>query len=270
MKKNLLFTGLFLLIGMLSGFSQNDYRVSDPNHIGWFAYVGTFKLTDKWDLHTEYQWRRDNFVTNWQQSQIRAGLTYNLNKQVAFHGGYSFINTYPYGDYPIASKGYPYPEHRVYEQVVLKNPIGKLDIQHRFRLEQRWVGKMKTAATVADRGVEEWIYTNRFRYMCRLNYPLKGNAIENKTPYIGAFQEIFVSFGKNVKSNLFDQSRSSVLFGYKFNPLLKLELGPFAQIQQQGGWITKNSKQEAVIQYNTGFLFNVLINVDLRKKETTK
>lgn len=46
-------------------------RLNTHEQIGWYNFFGTFKLADKWSLHTEYQWRRSDFIGNWQQSLIR-------------------------------------------------------------------------------------------------------------------------------------------------------------------------------------------------------
>lgn len=259
----------------LSLHAQNSYRIADPTTIGWYVYVGTFKLSPKWDLHTEYQWRRAELIKSWMQSQVRTALHYNINKQAQVGVGYSHILTYPYGDYPIASKGYPAPEHRIYQQLVIKGNVGIIETQSRFRLEQRWGGQLKP---ITDRGVESWLYTNRIRYMFRANIPLKGKTIADKTPYAALSDEIFCNFGKNVKYNIFDQNRLYLLLGYKFNHTFKLEGGFLSQIQQKSSPIIVTDinattykaevvSNQNVIQYNNGVFLNAIFNFDLTKKE---
>lgn len=253
---------LWIALCMLSfslGFAQSPLRITDNNHIGWYVTQATVKMSQKWDLYTEYQWRRDRWISSWQQSQVRAGVQYNLHKQVSVLAGYSFINTYVYGDYPIASKGYPFPEHRVYEQLVLKNPIGRFDISHRIRLEQRWVGQM---TALPERSVAEWRYTNRVRYMFRLNIPLKGNTLDNNEFYVGTYDEIFISFGEKVKNNIWDQNRFALLLGYKFNPMVRIEGGFFDQRLAQGTPVKVNNVDEMIIQNNTGLIASAIFNID--------
>lgn len=241
---------------------DTTYRIADNNNIGWYVYQGTFKLNDKWDVYTEYQWRRDNWIHNWMQSQIRAGVQYNLNKQASFLLGYSFINTYVYGDYPLASKGYPFPEHRTYQQMVLKNPIGRFDFTHRLRLEQRWIGQMNA---LPDRSVHNWRYTNRVRYMMRVNFPLKGNTLDDKEFYLASYDEIFVSFGDKVKSNIFDQNRFAAMLGFKLNSTFRIEGGFFQQMLQQGGYVMQYGKPKVVIQHNNGLIVTAAFTFDTRK-----
>ena len=46
----------------------------------WLMYFGNHKLTEKFSLHSEYQWRRSDFFNSWQQSLMRIGLDYKFNK----------------------------------------------------------------------------------------------------------------------------------------------------------------------------------------------
>ena len=46
-----------------------------------------------------------------------------------------------------------------------------------------------------------YVYANRLRMMTKIQYPLKGNTIKDKTPYISVYDELFIGFGKNVNKN---------------------------------------------------------------------
>jgi hypothetical protein len=88
----------------LTSFGQNT-RINDQNTIGWYNYFGTFKLDKNFSLHTEYQLRRSNFITDSQQELLRLGLNYQLNPKMQLRLGYAWIETSPYGDIPINSFG---------------------------------------------------------------------------------------------------------------------------------------------------------------------
>ena len=132
------FTVLLILVSSKLCFSQ-EQRLADHNTLGWFVYTGTFKIKPKLAIHTDYQWRRVNTVKNWQQGLFRAGINYAVHKDVSLNAGYAFAETFPYGDYPNANA---FPEHRIFEQVVLKQAIAKIELSHRFTVEQRFVGKV--------------------------------------------------------------------------------------------------------------------------------
>jgi len=183
---SLIFTGI-------SGTAQND-RVNDFNNINWLQTFNTISLNKKWSLHFEYQWRRTEVLKYWQQSLLRIGANYKLNDNVTAHLGYGWIETFSYGDYPIANNGV-FPEHRIYEQISFRQPVNKFLFTHRFRIEQRWLGRVK-ADTAGNREIDDWFFLHRFRYQFRSQYPIwvKGN----KQFYAAAADELFIGAGKNL------------------------------------------------------------------------
>ena len=143
----------------------------------------------------------------------------------------------------------------------LNDKISKFEIAHRFMLEQRFVGRYsKPELTVED----EYLLLNRFRYMFRIQMPIKGKEIKNKTPYIAAYNEIFIGFGKNVTANIFDQNRIGILLGYRFNKSIRIEGGYLNQTLQFGRQINGQN----VFQNNNGLILNANFNFDLTKKLT--
>ena len=239
---SLCFALLLILIFPEFCFSQ-EQRLADNNTIGWFVYTGTFKINPKLAIHTEYQWRRVNTVKNWQQGLFRAGINYAVHKDVSVNAGYAFAETFPYGDYPNAN---PFPEHRFFEQVVLKQAINKIELSHRFTLEQRFVGK---PAFENNKKTIYWNYLSRIRYRLRSEIPIDKKH-KNKWRII-LQDELFIGWGKNTGTNIFDQNRIGILLGYKLNKNIKSEAGYLNQVLQQG----KRVNNKAMFQYNNGFMF---------------
>ncbi|WP_406843399.1 DUF2490 domain-containing protein [Flavobacterium soyae] len=259
--KNYLLT-IFFLIGVLqSTFGQNN-RINTNNSIGWYNFFGTFKISEKFGIHTEYQWRRNEMITEWQQSLLRVGLNYNLNSRVQFRVGYGWIETYPYGEIPINGMGRDFTEHRIFEMVQLNHKEGIVDFSHRFMLEQRFVGRYSSINETTE---DEFPLLNRMRYMMRVQVPLKGNEIKDKTPYLAFYDEIFIGFGKNVNANIFDQNRIGILLGYRFNKNIRIEGGYLNQTVQLGRQIDGKN----VFQNNNGVILNTNLNFDLTKTNKT-
>lgn len=230
---------LFAMIAVKNLPAQND-RVNDFNNTNWLQLFATIPLNKKWSIHAEYQWRRTDGLKNWQQGLLRAGVNYKLNEQVILHAGYAEAETFPYGNYPIAANG-TFPEHRMYEQLVLRQPLKKFLITHRFRIEQRWLGRVKAGTS---REIEDWVFLHRFRYQFRTQLAV------SKNWYAAAADEIFIGAGKNVGVNVFDQNRIFLLAGYKLNRHVSLEAGYFNQTLQQGRRINNST----VIQRNNGMV----------------
>lgn len=257
--KQATFTILFSLL-TISAFGQQN-RVIDRNAIGWYTYNGDHKLARRWKLHTEYQWRRIDFIRTWQQSLARLGLIYKLTDRVAVSGGYTLFTTYPYGHYPSASAGVPVPEHRMYEDIQLADQFGRLKLAHRFRLEQRWIGQPSDAN---PRVMANWKYQHRIRYQLSGTFPLSGSTIDDGEFYLNAFDELFISFGRNVGNNVFNQNRLSGGVGYQVRDNLKLELNYFNRVLQHGAPdpITK----KPIFDVDNGFRLNVSYDLDFSRR----
>ncbi|XZF16426.1 DUF2490 domain-containing protein [Chitinophagaceae bacterium MMS25-I14] len=249
-KKNLIVSLLAAASVCVAAPSQaQSPRLRSESDIGWFAAFGNVALSKRLSFLSEFQWRRENVVTDWQQLFARGGLQYNFKKGGSTALLYSYAVTYPYGDYPAGP--HHIPEHRITEQFLWNGNTGLFYFTHRLRLEQRFIGKIDQK--MEDRIVDDWIYMNRVRYQLRVDVPLNHTKMDDNTIYAAAYDEIFVGFGKNVKQNVFDQNRLALMLGYKFNKNVRAEAGYLNQVVQQGGLV--DNKQ--VFQYNEGPLVNV-------------
>lgn len=70
-------------------------------------------------------------------------------------------------------------------------------------LEQGWIGRYSNASLEKE---DQFVFSSRFRYMFRLQIPLKGNTIGDNIPYAAVYDELLIGFGKNVNENVFDQN----------------------------------------------------------------
>lgn len=240
-------------------YAQNT-RLNNYNSIGWYNYFGTFKVSEKFGIHTEYQFRRNEIITEWQQSLLRVGINFQLNRKIQFRLGYAWIETFPYGEIPINGMGKDFTEHRLFQMATITDKVSIVDLSHRFMLEQRWVGRYSNANLTKE---DEYPLLNRFRYMFRMQIPLKGKEIKDKTPYVAVYDEIFIGFGKNVNANVFDQNRIGILLGYRFSKNIRIEGGYINQILQYGRQINGQN----VFQYNNGIILNANFNIDLTTKK---
>jgi hypothetical protein len=252
----------FKLIGLVCGIlwttmlhtNAQNTRISDPNSIAWFGYFGTIKLNKKLGLHAEYQLRRSDFLGEAQQGLLRVGLNYALNNTTQLRVGYAWAETFPYGDIPINGMGKDFTEHRTYQMLTLNGQkLSKIEVQHRLMLEQRWIGRYTSPTLTSE---DDWLFLNRIRYMMRLQMPLKGDSMKDKTPYAAVYDEILIGFGKNVNENVFDQNRLGVMLGYRFNSTVRIEGGYLAQILQLG----REVNNQNVFQYNEGLVVNTFLN----------
>ncbi len=256
MKYTRLLTYLFLSSSILSH-AQNN-RITDHNAIGWYTYNGDVKVNKRWALHSEYQWRRVNLIRSWQQSLARLGVMYSLKPNVQISSGYTYLITYPYGEHPVADQGVPTREHRIYEDIQGSHRLSKLALEHRIRLEQRWMGE---PAGNKSRRMGSWDFANRIRYQLELRYPLKGATIDEGEFYLTAFDELFLNLGKD--DHAYNQNRILAGLGYQFSDDLQLELGYLYQITRHADLDAATNRP--VYENNRGFRFNLIYELDLTK-----
>ena len=198
---------------------------TDDNAHAWYMYFGDHPIArTKWGVHLEGQWRRADLGVNWQQLLLRPGVNYQLTNKIVLTGGYGFIETYRYGDFPVRAA---FPEHRFFEQALITQRAFKLDWQNRLRFEQRNLKR-----TV-------WEYENRFRYMLRTNVPLP---FAGRKYYIGLYDEIMFNYGKNVAANVFDQNRAYIAVGRNVGRETRVEVGFLEQtVQQRSGQVFEHN-----------------------------
>lgn len=158
--------------------AQNN-RLSTYNQIGWYNLFGIWKINSKWSIHTEYQWRRNNIITQSQQSLLRTGINYAPSAHLLLRAGYAWVETYFYGDIPINNFGEQFSEHRIYEMLQLSHTDGPFEFAHRFILEQRLVGKYNSVSSITE---DQFSLLNRARYMFRLQHPIKKHIRPEKKP----------------------------------------------------------------------------------------
>jgi hypothetical protein len=208
-----LFCKSILLIA-LCVFSVCADTQSDQNANAWLMYFGDHPLNSRWGIHAEGQFRRSDLGLQWQQLLIRSGINYQLNRYTTLTLGYAFVNNYPYGDVPAAAT---FPENRIYQQLWIRHAVGWLKLQHRARLEQRFV----RVPPPEPQSPNDWMFRQRFRYMLRGDLPLPGT----KRFSLGLYEEFFLAFGSHRGSRYLDQNRAYGALGMKLGQFEKLEIG---------------------------------------------
>jgi len=209
---------VFLLLQSL--LIQGQTRTHANNTNAWLMYFGNHKFSGQLGLHAEIQWRRSDVFSENQQLLLRTGLDFYAKPDLRFTIGYAFIETYPYGEFAVPRA---FPEHRIWQQLLLQQDLGKVKLSHRYRLEQRMIGNASTGK------FENGRYENRMRYMAKATI----NITKGTHPIFAAlYDEVFINFGKDVGYNIFDQNRLYGAVGFSISPAFKMELGYLYQIVQ--------------------------------------
>jgi hypothetical protein len=221
----------------------------------WLMYFGNHRVSERWGLHTEYQWRRADGFEHWQQSLLRLGVDYYAENGVQYTAGYAWIRSYPYGDQPIAHSN---NENRIWQQIITKSKFGRVDVQNRYRLEQRFIENwVKDAAGVYTQ--DGFYFRQRMRYRLLLTIPLSRKEMSDNTLFFAAYDEPFLGFGKGIAKNILDQNRLYASVGWRFNAACNIQLGYLNQyiVKKDGIQAERNHTLQAALTYN----------IDFRKKE---
>jgi predicted porin len=253
MKKVLIAGLLAMLLVPMASFGQK--QIAEQN-MAWYNYFGNHRITDKWGVHTEYQWRRANWGQTWQQSLARVGVDYYTKQGPQLTAGYGWIVSYPYGEQPIK---YSFNEHRIWEQAILTSKVGRLNLNHRYRLEQRYLEQKTLDSTSLIWEHKEYKLKQRARYRFMVTIPLNHKEMVDKTWFVSLYEEVFLGFGKNIDKNIMEQNRISATLGYRFNKDFNIQAGYLNQFIQKGDGIHAENNQN--------FQLGVTYNLDFRKKK---
>lgn len=196
------FTFVFMLLSTMAFAQKSDVG-------NWLIYIGNQKINKNWTLHNEIQLRSYDIIGDTNQLLLRTGIGYNLtenNNTVLL--GYGFINTQKY--LANSDDKIDINEHRIFQQFINRQKFNRLFIQHRYRIEERFLPND---------------FQMRFRYFSAVNVPLNKKTMDKNAIYLSAYNEIFL----NTEKPIFDRNRLYGALGYVINKNIKIEAGFMAQ-----------------------------------------
>ncbi len=208
MKVLIKFWFVFLWSALISISSIGQTRTDDFGN--WMMYFGVNKLSDKWSIHSEIQWRHHTVEPNIEQLLIRSGFNYHFNNSNMLTTGYAYISSHPFDKDSISRLS---AEHRIWQQFITKNNLWRIFFEHRYRLEQRWVDINPDL-------------THRARYRIMASIALNKPNIESGTFFIGLYDEVFLNIKRN---GVFDRNRLYGALGYQFSGSTSAQIGVMNQ-----------------------------------------
>lgn len=209
MKK--LLTSVLISVFCIPSFAQDESDLGS-----WYMYFGNFRFSETpWAIHGEIQYRNNNILGDLEQLLLRTGVQYNLKSgQVSFLAGYASITT----GFPGESSD-KFHENRIYQEVILRQKLGRVGLMHRYRYEQRWIAESD--------------FRTRFRYGIFVNVPLNKKELnEEGAVYAQLYDEIFINGEKPDSSatiQYFDRNRIYLGLGYRTSTKLALQFGIMEQ-----------------------------------------
>ncbi|MVN77357.1 DUF2490 domain-containing protein [Hymenobacter sp. HMF4947] len=231
--------GLLVLLTAGSAQAQTPLNPVQP----WGSWlVGTVQLpgsaSNKWGGFAEVQARTNGVFHDYFYNELKAGGSFDIdpNFTVTVAGG-----RYSTSDYQDLGAGPLNVEKRLWEQFTLTQYSHRLKLEHRYRIEQRWLA-FRDGATE---------FRQRFRYRLNGFLPLNAKTIAPGTAFLSAYDEIFL----NPKGPVFERNRVYLGVGYQFNPHIIVQAG----YVNQANYNYQTTQGQFILQ-NTAAKNNVVLN----------
>jgi hypothetical protein len=230
-------------------FSQCFGQPATRHNNLWIHSVERVNIKKKSTVVIEGVFRFANGFAQPQQLFIRPSYEYKFSNKFVGSIGYTYYNTYSYGDLPMNKTSIP--EHHIWVQGLYSHKWHSLFISHRLRDEHRMVG-MSILDSNKNYIIDHFEYRNRVRYMLTLTYPLLKRGDKAFLNGILA-DEAFFNIGSFSGASLMNQNRIIAGFGFIFSP--------FAQMQvcyiHQNIWNKTNTLEEVNPTLRLTFIHNL-------------
>jgi hypothetical protein len=183
-----------------------------------FSYLAQYKLNPDWGIQTEVQSWMDENLDFPIQNVYLLGLMRYLKPNLGLSAGYSQAHTHsePFEDY--------FTDHRIFEQLLYLKREKRHAWVYRFRLEQRFVEKLKFAGN-GEVVTDHYLYGNRLRLFNRYIFDLTKDPEAENVFYLAAQDEVFLNINApEINPNFFDQNRFFFGVGIYKNKHTRLEM----------------------------------------------
>ena len=195
------------------------------NRSAWFSYFGDQPFAGPWALHLEGSYRRTLGLSQFEQLELRPGLTFMETRRLESLVAYTFFRSETtgegiFGPFPLLGKQ---RENRLLEQQQVTHKLfgegeAAAEMTHRFRLEQRWL-----ANSVAGNGFADRTFRQRARYRLTLKIPFRIR--ECSKHYWIAYNETYTNTTLKKDSSLMNQDVTYVALGSKISQHWAIETG---------------------------------------------
>ena len=193
----------------------------EPLTLFWINTYGNIRLTDRffWIAQTHFRFQQTEsmpFAGQPAQLYNRHAISYLYSKYFRVSlGGVLRLNFNT--DEVLEGERKLVPEWRIWHEYQFAQPLSRLMLYHRIRLEHRWSQGFATGA--------DYIYRNRWRYMLRIKIPLNKPKLAPGTIYLAPESEIIMQSGKAVVDSPLEDLRLHTSLGYIVNPRLTFATG---------------------------------------------
>lgn len=155
------------------------------------------------------------------QLYIQPSISYLFSQKLNVTGSYTYQRNNPFN-------GNFSNEHRLWQQIVFSHPFPKLNLNNRFRLEERFIQNRLTG---------NYPFSSRLRYQLDINKPLKWKKLKNQGYYLRTYNEFYFSI-YGAKNAFYSENWAYLGLGVELGKPGKIEFGYLNQV------FVRNSDQD--------------------------
>lgn len=216
--KTRLFVFIFIILTAFKSNAQDVVLKDNGN--SWFTLLDRLTINSKWSVSNELHMRYGAFLSEKSTLLERPSIDYHLKDNIEISLGYSYLGNHVNPPNPTPKTDVK--ENNVWEQLLLKQKLGKVNLMHRFRQEHRW---FDTVSQISGKYIKDGTkFGNRFRYRFTAITTLK--TFENqKSIFIHAFDEIWLTQTNNLMPKGFARNWFYFGFGYSLSQSSNFQIG---------------------------------------------
>jgi hypothetical protein len=176
-------------------------RADDVDTQAWGVFTVQKELSPRWRAYFEVQPRFGQDVNGLERLLVRPAIGYRIRPNLSVWQGYGWT--------PLVDPTFV-DEHRLFQQLLYEDNLGKASVSNRVRLEERFIEHAGGTAL-------------RFRNMLRVSHPISA---DKKWALVG-FDEFFWNLNSTTRGPVsgFDQNRLFFGISRQLNPQVRLETG---------------------------------------------
>lgn len=236
---------LLILISISIFTISSVYTQEKKKHYSsWNTINITKSFNNKWSINAEFDFRRTNFLKDWEQIILRPTVHYKFERDLDIALGYSYIKNYSYSSFsaPINAN-----ENNIFQQFTIKHKFSKFSFDHRLRFEERFIDKV-TQGQDDSYFISGTKYRNRFRYKFQIVKLLK--AFNNRQQLnLLIYDEAFLDLRNGLRPEKLDQNWMFIGLNFKLNKHINIKSGYHDVYAKRGYIFINNQIWETALTY---------------------
>lgn len=226
-----LLLGSLLLLAGPAAHAQTAPRPPDRQWGSWTVNTLVLPGGPKgWGGYFELQGRSNAIARQFFYNEIKGGVSYDVTGNFTVLLG---TGRYSTADYRDLSAGYLALEQRLWQQFTFTQPVGRVKLEHRFRVEQRWTRFRDDVVPV-----NQARYRGRQRYRLSATLPLNNPTMQPGTAFLSVYNEVFF----DPRGPYFERNRAYAGAGVQLSRGLAV----------QAAWLNQIDYKPARAQVGTG------------------